>query len=359
MHKYILIFFLIVATGALLSGCGKSNTDARGAESFLVSIDGGKIFAPRVTAGEKSIAGITVLSMVRSAKDAKTMYLGTRKNGIFVTHDGGGQWQQISFPPERIYGIAVDTQDSTVLYATGVHSGGFARIYKSVDSGENWNEIYSEPTKSAVITSLAMDPKNPQVLYIGTSKGVIIKTTDGGASWANIYNAKKAIIQIVFDAQDTQTVYFALHESGLLKTRNGGEKVENFTKKLAGTDKSVIATPKKRRSTRVYSLQTDPHASGIVYIGTDTGVYRSSDYGVTWNELNVIGSSEKLPVKVIAINPHNTNEIVYSVARTLYHSSKNMTEWTPVQISSSRVASVIQYDPVDEGTLYIGMASNK
>lgn len=359
MYKYTLAVLLVVVTSTVLSGCGKSKGDAHGAESFLVSVDGGETFAPRVTAGEKSIAGITVLSMTRSAQDAKTMYLGSMKNGIFVTHDGGEGWQQIIFPPERVYGIAVDTQDSSVLYASGVHSGGFARVYKSIDSGENWDEIYSEPTKSAVITALAMDPKNPQTLYVGTSTGVIIKTTDGGASWANMYNAKKAVTRIVFDAQDTQTVYFALHESGLLKTRNGGGKIEDFTKKLAGTDKTVATLSKKRRSTRVYSLEADPRASGVVYVGTDTGVYRSSDYGVTWSELNVIGLSEKLPVKAIAVNPHKTDEIVYSVARTLYRSSKNLTEWTPTQISSSRIASVIQYDPVDEGTIYIGMASSK
>ncbi len=346
-------------SGTVLGGCG-NKASSYGAESFLVSTDGGKTFAPRVQAGKKTIAGVSVLSFARSTQNPKTIYIGTRKNGIFVTHDGGQQWQQVTFPPTRVYGLVVDVSDDRVLYASGVRDK-IAHIYKSTDGGEQWEKIYAEPTKGSVITALAMDPTNAQILYVGTSEGLILKTTDGGQSWANIFVASHPITDIVFDAQDRHTVYFTLYENGLLKTRDGGGKIEDFTRKVAGTDRTIreIMGRQERRSSRVYSLATDPHTGGVVYVGTDMGVYKSTDYGMIWKSLNVIGSSESLPVKALAINPHNTQELVYSVARTLYRSSKNMTEWTPVQISTSRTASVIRYDPVDVGTIYVGMTSGK
>ena len=360
MRKHIAVGVMVVLAGTVLTGCGTSSGgDVRGAASFIVSTDGGQTFTPRVSAGEnKSIAGVDVLSMASSVQNPKTIYLGTRKSGILVTYNAGEKWQKIVFPPERVYGLVVNPQDDKVVYASGVH-GGFARVYKSVNGGQEWQEVYTEPAKKTVITALAIDPAHPDTLYVGTSAGVIVKTTDGGASWANIYNAKKPVIRIKFDATDTQTVYFALYESGLLKSRDGGAHIENFTKKLAGADKTVARKATKRRSTRVYTLETDPRASGVAYVGTDTGIYRTTDYGVTWTELNLIASSEKLPIKTLAVNPHKDREIVYSVAHTLYRSRKDLTEWTPVQISASRVASVIQYDSVDANTIYIGMGVGK
>jgi len=151
-------FFLV--TPLVLSGCGDSG--GSGGASFLVSTDGGATFTPRVALSKKkTIAGVSVLSMAHVADDNKTIYIGTKKNGIFVTHDGGEQWAKVPFPPERVYGLAVDSQVSSTLYASGVHNK-IARVYKSTDGGEKWDEIYAEPIKDAVITALALDPAHPQ-----------------------------------------------------------------------------------------------------------------------------------------------------------------------------------------------------
>ncbi len=348
------VFFalVVIVAGGLLSGCGKGSSTAG---SFLMSIDGGETFEPRVGKKDESIAGVDILSMTHSAQDPKKIYIGTRKKGIFMTDDAGESWHAINFAPERVYGIAVD--DAQTIYATGVYQG-LARVYKSVDGGEEWEEIYTEPVKKAVITALAMEPSDQNVLYVGMSTGLIIKTTDGGKTWADVYKARGPVIKIAFDVQDPQTVYFALYKKGLLKTRTAGKDVQDFTRKLAGTDKSVTAV-RHRRSTSVYSLETDPRTPGVVYVGTDSGIYRSDDYGVTWRELDIIKSQEKIPVKAIAVNPHNTHQIIYSIGRLLYRSDDTMTKWTPVQISASRAASVIQYDTVDENIIYIGTKSSK
>ncbi len=363
MRNIFLLFVLLLTVSVVLVGCGRSAEVRKDqGRSFLVSVDGGANFTPRIKLGEKTIANISVLSMAHSMQNQKTIYIGTRKNGIFVTHDGGSQWQKITFPLENIYGIAVDVSNDQILYASGMRNK-LAYVYKSTDGGKNWEKIYTEPKEKVIITALVMDPTQARVLYVGTSAGLIIKTTDGGTSWKNIFVARGPVIDVAFDAQDSKTVYFAIYRRGLLKTRNGGESIEDLTRKMVKTNYSIgngtRSAKRGYRSSRVYALATDPRIGGIVYVGTDRGIYRSEDYGKTWKNLNVIGSSEKLPVRAIAINPHDTKKMIYGVAHTIYRSSENMTKWTPVHVSVSRRVSVIQYDSSDVNTIYIGMRSGK
>ena len=275
----------------------------------------------------------------------------------------------MKFPPKKVYGIAIDHSNSQIVYASGIF-GSFAKIYKSVDGGEKWDEIYTEPTKDAVLTSLVTDPKESNTLYAGTSKGLILKSADGGATWSSIYQVKtKApITDIVFDAQDNKTIYFVMYKQGLLKSRDGNEIID-FTSNLRtgelpqeeSIDNIVKFTNKSSNlsNARVTSIATDPNVSGTLYVGTDDGVYKSTNYANSWKSLNVIASAKDLSVKAIAINPYNNKELVYSVARTFYRSGNDMTEWTPIQISGLRTVSVIRFDPIRESVIYVGMRKEK
>ncbi len=372
--KKIFLTFLVLLSVPVLSGCfNRGSSEVKLTEaSFMVSVDGGETFSPRVSLGDekgkkkKTIAGVDVLVLTLDPQNSQRQFLGTLKSGIFVTENGGEIWRQLKFPPQKVYGLAVDPVNSQIVYATGVY-GSLAKIYKSVDGGEKWDEIYTEPTKGTVLTALAIDPKEPNVLYAGTSKGLILKTVDGGQTWSSVYEAPAAIIDIAFDAADNKTVYFAVFKRGLLKTRDAGKTVVDFTPNLrtgkpkpkVGTQAPVFGRQADLTAGRVTSLVADPRNSGTLYVGTDDGVYKSSDYANSWVSLGIIGSAKKLPVKALAVNPHDTSELIYSVARTLYRSGNNMTEWTPLQIAQTRTVSTIKFDPAAEGVVYLGMRKEK
>ena len=353
-----------VVAAVVLTGCfgiGGDSSDPRGAAAFLVSTDGGATFDPSVTRTDaKTAMDGDVLTIVADPQDAQRLYIGTRDARIFTSDDKGRAWRQLPFLPEKVYGIAVDTNDANLLYATGTYNG-LAKIYKSYDRGENWDEIYTEPTTETVITALAIDRARPNVLYAGTSKGTILRTTDGGQNWRDIRAARYPVTAIVTDSQDSRTVYFLLHQQGLLKTRDGGDTIEDLTSAVAGQRQSGVGGTSvglptgERRSTRLTAIATDPIRGGTVYVGSDQGVYRSTDYGTTWTALETIGSADRLAVKVIAVDPHEPGRIVYGVARTLYFSDAAGGAWTPIQVSGSRIPSTVLYDPIDTEMLFVGL----
>ncbi len=349
-----------VSVGAvfILGGClGSGDAQDARDSAFMISLDGGATFAPRVqTVDGESIAAVQVVALAQSRANPTKLYIGTLKSGIFASDDRGETWRRLAFEPTKVYGIVTDPQDENVLYASGVYDGA-ARLYKTTDGGATWEQLYTEPLQKRVITALAMDPSDARVLYIGLSTGAIMQTRDGGASWRAIHKARAPVVQIAFDANDPKTVYFGLYRTGILKTRDGGATVIDFTDRLSGKAQKL----KRRRSTRVYALATDPRNGGVVYVGTDDGVYRSADYAQTWEALPVIGlEAKKVPVRAIAVNPHNPQQIVYTVARTIYRNSGgDFAQWTPVPFSASRVAGAIWYDREESDTLYIGTRSIK
>ena len=342
---------IIVFSGLILVGCGSksSSSDTTRADgSMLISEDDGQTFTLYAQYGEgKTFADAQVLSFRQSAADPQRLYVGTQSEGIFVSDDRGVTWRHISFPPQKVYGLAVSATDAQTFYASGVLNK-TARVYKTTDGGEHWDVVYTEPVQKTVITALAGDPTQADTVYIGVSSGVILRSRDGGATWSRLHRARGAVTSIAFDATDANTVYFGVFKRGLLKTRDGGETIEDFTRKLSG------ANSDERRDSVVYTVVTDPRTAGSVYVGTMKGVYRSMDYGNTWETLPIIGmDARKIPVRAIAISPHTPSQIVYTIGRTLYRSGSNFSEWTPVQFSAERSASVVWYDQEIPGRLYI------
>jgi photosystem II stability/assembly factor-like uncharacterized protein len=91
----------------------------------------------------------------------------------------------------RTSAVAVDPTDPNVVYIGGAQGG----IWKSTDAGATWMPL-SDFEASLAIGSIAIDPTNPQVIYVGTGEQTfsvgsyygagILKSTDGGASWTQM-----------------------------------------------------------------------------------------------------------------------------------------------------------------------------
>ena len=73
-----------------------------------------------------------------------------------------------------------------MVYATYATFGG-AHVWKSLDGGTNWQSVDGIGGAGALpdlpVHSLAIDPRHPQRLYVGTDLGVFV-SLDGGATWA-------------------------------------------------------------------------------------------------------------------------------------------------------------------------------
>lgn len=72
-------------------------------------------------------------------------------------------------------GFAVDPKNPQVMYVA--MRGG---TFKSADAGESWKRLGKEIKK---VAALAVNPKNPAEVYASTTDGIIFKSRDGGMTW--------------------------------------------------------------------------------------------------------------------------------------------------------------------------------
>lgn len=331
-----------------LAGCSFTGSSSLSSGSILKSTDGGQNWEAKVKIDEnKSIAGANVLSMAIDPQDNQIIYIGTKEDGIFVTKDSAESWEKLNFPPVKVYGLAINRFNSQTIFVSGVWQGR-GKIYKSEDSGTDWKEIYTEPADGTVITALAASPFDGNVLYAGTSEGAVFKTTTGGKSWNNLTKAPGAITNIVFDFGSADIVCVAVFKGTILRTKDGGKAFIDLAKNIQG-GKGL------RSANQVFAVAADPHSPGVLYAGLDEGIIKSADYGETWNPLNVLESSKGFPVRAIAVNPQNSQEIIYSSAQAVYQSIDGGVQWSTSQLQTSKSVSVIKYDPQNPGTIYLGL----
>jgi len=348
MKKTLIASSLFVATfilsGCSLSGVGSATNTMTNA-TVIKSEDSGGTWNPKINIdAKKTIAGIDVLSMAINPNNPSVIYIGTDSSGLFMTKNEGETWTQVAFA-NKVYGLAFDPQNPDVMYGSGVNNER-AKIYKRIQEDQEWKEIYTEPSNGTTISSFAIDKTNSQIIYAGTSEGVIIKSTDGGQTWTSLKKASGPVVSIGFDAANNSHVFFGIFQIGVLETKDGGATIDDITKNIDAVGNTAS----------IYTLVADPYLPGVVYIGTGNGIFHRSADGV-WSALNIIESSKAFPVRAIAVNPKNSKEIIYSSAKAIYKSIDSGSKWATFQLGTKKEISALRYDPGNTAKIYAGLRS--
>jgi photosystem II stability/assembly factor-like uncharacterized protein len=208
----------------------------------------------------------------------------------------------------RVTSIAIVPNNPDIIYL-GTGQGG---IWKTIDGGRNWKAI-SDQTESLAIGALVIDPKHPEVLYAGTGEGNLIQTTP--------------------------TSYYGV---GVLKTKNGGKEWN-----LKG--ETIF------NGARFFRLSVNPTNTDRIFAATSKGLYRSLDGGETWkpmtNGLPEIGKASS----DLIIHPKEPHNIVYAAfwADGIYK-TKNANDKNPEWIKISKGISVS-----DIGRIALGLDTSK
>ena len=228
----------------------------------------------------------------------------------------------------------------------GAAGGG---VWKSDDGGENWRGTwYSEPTLN--IGSLAIDPKNPVVVYCGTGEanlsadsypGVgVFRSIDGGETWHILAAADTAGIptrigSIAVDPFDQAHLFLGgvTHTAdgidGMFVSHDGGASWKRETFPGAG-------------SYRCHAILFDHTTRDSVFAtisarGSQNGIWKSTDGGVTWTHLtNGLPSAETIGRTAIALAASSPS-VMYAISSTLkngvlgvFRSDNGGTKWANV-----------------------------
>lgn len=352
MKKYLILALILLST-ALFSGCsffGSSTSDqsdsattASKTGDIWKSADGGKTWNAMLDS-KLDISKVEVLSIAINSKDSDNVFIGLKGQGILESMDGGESWAYLKLQAEKIYGLALDPQNPNTIYASGVWQKR-GKIWKSTNKGENWEEIYTSPAEGPLVIALVVDEKNPQNVYISTSDSQVLKSTDGGKTWKKIFQPKEVIVRIAI-AKNNPALIYSLSENGnLFKSQNSGVSFENISKKIQDSLKL---------NNRYGEIDTDQN--GAIYLGGN-GLIRSKDEGAKWEELPLINDTDNFPVRSLAINPQDFNEIIYGSAQATYKSKDGGQTWATSQFNISKILRTIKYSTQNPSVVYLGVGS--
>jgi len=210
-------------------------------------------------------------------------------------------WKRIStgqeFSRDTITSIVVDPKDRDIIYL-GMENAG---IYKSIDGGLSWSPVQQGLT-NAQIRSMVIDPQDPQILLAGTLGGVF-KTLDGGKSWQRIHS-KKGIF-LLMDTEDSSHLFL----SDGMRIYSTNDQGETWKEIFFDNDCGTSFVDIKLDSRNGNNLFAARHGGGWPCMG---GVFDSMDGGQTWERLG-LGSANA----VALTQDKNERNLYFSCGDTL------------------------------------------
>lgn len=237
-----------------------------------------------------------------------TFFAGT-SGGLWKTDDAGMTWENVSdgfFESGSIGAVAVADSDPSVVYAgtgqaclRGNVSAGVG-IYRSTDGGRTWT--HAGLREAGQIAKIRIHPQDPNLLYaaaVGRAFGEnaergVFRSSNGGKTWEKVLSVspKTGATDLAMDAKNPRVLYAAAWtgerkpwtivsgsaESGLFKSTDGGDRWVKLSGGLPGgvVGKIGVAVSPSDPD-RVWALVEAADEAG--------GLYRSDDGGVSWQRL--------------------------------------------------------------------------
>ncbi len=282
-------------------------------------------------------------------------------NGLYRSTDGGTKWTEIAghgLPTGKWgrTGVAVSA-DGRRVYAT-IDSPGHAGLYRSDDGGDTWTLANADPrltSRGWYFNALAIDPNNPDVLYIPNV--ALYRTNDGGKTVEIVRGAPGGddYHQIWVDPKNSNHLMLGVDQGATLSLDRG----------------KTWTTWYNQPTAQLYHVTTDNSFPYIVYgAQQDSGaiaMYSRSDHGhLDTRDWFLPGGSES---GYMAVDPRDNN-IIYSsgtygeVGRFYRRTSlsQNVTPWPlggfalPIDKRKYRDpwTPVLVFSPADKRSLYLG-----
>ncbi len=264
-------------------------------------------------------------------RDAETWFWGQRKFGLgyipqnalqkaWIESDalrqtGKGMMPQADQPQWKLIGpsniggriesVAIDPKNPAIVYA-GAAGGG---VWKTTDAGSDWVPL-TDNQQSIAMGSLAIDPNNTNIVFAGTGEFPVsdsytgyglLRSSDGGKTWTNVGPTNVASYsRIIVNPKHSNLVYASAGRSGggVLRSKDGGLTWQWLADSLP---------PNTSVSDLALSMNGDV---AVLYAGiVGKGVYRSTDGGDTWRLLNIPSFTDMARISV-DVDPTNWQNVV-------------------------------------------------
>ena len=259
-------------------------------------------------------------------------YVAASSGNLWKTVNNGVTYEPV-FDDQGSYSIGcvtLDPNDSNVVWVgTGENNSQRSvsfgdGVYKSLDGGKSWNNVGLK--ESEHIGMIAVDPRDSDTVFVaaqgplwrsGGDRG-LYKTTDGGETWDLVLEISEhtGINEVHIDPENPDVMYASAYqrqrkvwtlinggpESGVWKSTDGGENWREIDKGLPSEDKGRIG------------LDISPVDHNVLYAVVEAangkdGFFRSDDRGENWSRMSDYVAGSPQYYNEIVASPHDVNTV--------------------------------------------------
>jgi photosystem II stability/assembly factor-like uncharacterized protein len=228
-------------------------------------------------------------------------------------------------------------------------------------NGRVWAPIGPSPidqgsiTANGQVTTIAVHPSNPNIVYIGTAWGGVWLTHNGGAAWTPIFDRAPALgigepAGIAIDPVNPSIIYVGTSNrdgsqfsgeatqpmAGLFKSTDGGG---SWVRLGSGYPSSAPSNANQFFDQVINIVIVDPANHLVVYLATNAGVFVSSDGGLNWTP----GTLPAGDVRSLVLDPTSpaTGRILYAgvTGRGIFRSDDGGQTWTSILSGATPVVA--------------------
>ena len=314
--------------------------------SIFRSDDGGDHWKQLPTTNVPGL--LHVESLAIDPRTTDTIYAGT----FYLPYksiDGGQTWKSIKngiIDDSDIFAIDIDPRDPNHIIASAC-SG----IYETKTAGDSWRKVQGIPSQSRRTRAILQHPSLPGIVFAGTTEGFWRSDKSGDAdSWMVTTSRQLEINSIAVHPSRPDMVYIGTNNYGVMVSNDGGRTFTptngGFSGRFANAILADRETPNRiyastintatgggflfvsndngetwRPSMRnmpsrliTYAIVQDTSDANVLYLGTNLGVYRSTDRGTSWAPVWAPVTADKK--KTAATAKRHTKPAASTVRRT-------------------------------------------
>ena len=278
------------------SGEGLARPDVALGDGIYKSTDAGKTWTHL---GLRNTQGIPALAV--DPRDPNRVFAAAlghpfganEERGIFLSTDGGQNWQKVLYKNENVGGsyVEIDPSNPDVVYASlwevrlgpwedgNQYSGTGGGVFKSTDGGKNWRPLSNGLPKGIIQVDVAIAASQTSRLYASVATNEpsvgIYRSDDAGENWTRITNDPRPAGRIGggdlplprVDPKNPDLVYVA--STVTMRSSDGGKTWSSFRGAPGGDD--------------YQNLWINPNSPNIILLVSDQGALVSANSGQTWS----------------------------------------------------------------------------
>jgi len=283
------------------------------ADTSTASLDDGIPYYPTLTA------------VAESQFKPGMLYVGTDDGLLKISDDDGLNWTDVT---SRLAGLPKETWINT--FEPSTHFAGtmyvainnyrnddFTNyIYKTTDFGQTWNSIAGDLPKDRVARTLREDPKNPNLLYLGTELGLFI-SINSGENWVELKNNMPTLAfnDLVIHPRDNDLI-LATHGRGVWVLDNLNS-LQELTPKMLNQDAALFNIP---TGVMINYSNTGAHTGDMYYRGENPQYGALIDF-----YLKSAVNKADISLSILDMDGNEINSVKVDTTAGIHRSAWNMT----------------------------------